>query len=328
MTLRKIGGNIAWLAISLFAILVVIPAWSQDFPAKTIRFIVPFPPGGGADIVSRLLARNMETTLGQHIIVENMPGAAGAIGLAALARSTPDGYTMGWGGLGPTVLVHIVGPKPQYKPDQLEAFARTGAFHYAVVARADFPYKTMSEIIAAAKEKPNSITYATSGSGGPVQLAFEVFKHSEGISLREVPFKGDPESLLELLAGRIDLGVISVPVALSQIKEGKIKAIAVPTDRRLPFLPDVPTTRESGAPGFICEAVGLLLVPSQTPRPVVERLNKAANIALSKPDIQAKFEELGLVAEPINSVDAPLLIDQLIKRWTGAIEQAKIPIPK
>lgn len=300
-------------------------AIAQEFPNKPIRFIVPFPPGGGSDIVARLLAEQMQSTLGQPVTIENLAGAAGAVGLAKLARSEPDGYTIGWGGLGPTVLAHIIGPKPQYDRDDLVAFARTGAFHYAIVGRPDLPYNSLGEVIDAAKKAPNTITYATSGRGGPVQLAFEFLRTLDNVPLREVPFKGDPESLLEIMAGRIDLGAISVPAALPQIKAGKVKALAVPTESRLPFLPDVPTTAEAGSPGFLAEAVGLLLVPAGTPKPVIERLNEAANAALRLPSVTARFAELGLVATPLSSDESVHVVEQLTGRWTDVIKKAGIP---
>ena len=270
----------------------------------------------------------MQKTFGVPVVISNVPGAAGAVGLDVLARSAPDGYTVSWGGLGPTVLVHIVGPKPEYKQNQMIAFASAGTFHYVLVGRPNLPYKTISDIVAAAKSKPGSITYGTSGSGGPVQLAFAVLSHKAGISMTEVPYKGDPESLVDLMAGRIDLGMLSVPGAMANLKDGSIKALAIPSTSRLSFLPDVPTTAQSGMPDFQAEAGSMLLAPAGTPKPILAKLNAAVNAAIALPEMKKRYDDLGVVPDRVSVDEAAELIEKLTNTWKKIVADAQYPVGK
>jgi tripartite-type tricarboxylate transporter receptor subunit TctC len=305
--------------------LVTGDALAQGFPNRPMKFIVPFPPGGSTDAAGRIFAAEMAATLGQPVLVENRPGASGAIGVDAIAKSAPDGYTMGLSGTGPSVLVHIMGPRPGFTMKDLIVVGHAGLVELIVVGRPGLPYNSIREIVAVAKASPGKISYATSGSGSPPHLSFEYLNSLAGIELLHIPYKGDAPALTDLMGNQVDLAILGVPGAVVQIKAGKIKPIAMTATTRSVALPEVPTVAESGVPGYDAAPFTLFVVPAGTPAPIVERLNAALNDALRKPSVVERFATFGITPVVMTPAAATEFLQRQTEKWAKVIRDAKVP---
>ena len=313
------------LVAAVFGLSVIAsgPALGQGYPNKPIRMIVPFPPGGSTDLNARILAQAMTVTLGQPIVVENKAGAAGSIGIEAVARSAPDGYTVGVSGVGTTVLLKLLGQKLGFDPERdLIAVGYMGSLGLAIVARTDFEATTVPQLIALAKAKPDTITYATSGSGSPGHLAMEYFKGLTGVQIRHVPYKGDAPILNDLLGHHVDLGLLTTPGAIPQVKSGKVKAVAVTSAHRSSQMPDVPTVAEAGVSGYAAEIWNILVVPAATPAAIVDKLSAALNAALASPAVRAQLEAQGLAPVTMTSKETTEFVQRDREKWAKVVKQS------
>lgn len=297
-------------------------AEAQNFPSRPLKMVIPFPPGGSTDVAGRLVAGEMGGFLGQTVVVDNRAGAAGTLGIEQVARSAPDGYTMGLSGTGPTILAHVLGPKPSYTLKDLAIVGNLGLVEFIIIARPGFPQTTIRDIVTFARANPGKISFA--GSGTPAQLAIELLNSVAGIQTLHVPYKGDAPALADVMGGQADLAALTIAVSIAQIKAGKVKAIAVASEARSPLLPDVPTVAETGAPGYEASAFNMLVVPAATSPAVIERLNAAANSGLRKKDVQEKFLSFGLVATPGTAQAAAEVVRRDTEKWLKVIRDAKI----
>ena len=298
------------------------PLHAQQYPVRPLKLIIPFPPGGSTDLGGRLVAAEMSANLGQPVIVENKPGAAGTLGVDMVAKSAPDGYTMGLSGTGPTILAHLLGPKTAYALKDLAIVGNTGLVEFMIVARPGLPYASVREIVAAAKANPGKLSFASSGTPG--HLAIEYLSSVAGIKLLHVPYKGDAPALNDVMGSQVDLGVLTIAVSLTQVRAGKAKGIAIASESRSPLLPDLPTVAESGVPGYEASAFTMLVVPAATPVASIERLNGALNAGLRKKELQDKFLSFGLVAVPGSAQAAAEVVRLDTEKWTRVIRDAKI----
>jgi tripartite-type tricarboxylate transporter receptor subunit TctC len=270
-----------------FALLFCAALQAQDFPAKPVRVIVPFPPGGGADALARLLGPKLTESWRQQVIVENRPGASGHIGADFVAKAPADGYTL---------LMSSTASLSEKNVDQFAPVSLVSASPYVVTASSGVQASSIRELIALARARPGKLTYASSGTGAASHLSAELFKSMAQVDLLHVPYKGTGQALGDLLAGQVDLLFAPSQTVLAHVKAGKLKALAVTGSRRSPTLPELPTVAEAGLPGY--EAVGWfgLLAPAATPRPVVEKLSADVNRALADADVRSRMEAMG--AEP------------------------------
>ena len=286
------AGMKRWLACFALAC-AASAAWAQAWPSRPIHFIVPFTPGSGTDTVARIVGEAMSKSLGQPIVVDNKPGAGGTIGAAQVARSEPDGYT---------VLVHSSGHalNPAIYPNlpydtvkDLTGITPLAALPNVLVVSPSRGWKTVADLVAAAKAKPGALNYASAGVGSATHLNAEKFKLQAGLDAVHVPFKGTPEAMTDVIAGRSDWFFAPMSAALPQVKEGRLVALAVSTANRSPFLPDVPTTVEAGVPGSDYTFWVGILVPSATPAAIVKRLHDEAERALASPDVKERLAKQG-----------------------------------
>ena len=301
-----LSGRIALVVLSLAA-LPVLPAHAQDaYPSKPIAMVVPFPPGGVADIVARPVAEAMSRVLNAPIIIENKPGAGGGIGMAYVAKSKPDGYTVLLALSSISILPEadrVSGRAPMFQLDQLVPIARLTADPTVLAVRADSPWKTLQEFVADARKRPGAITYGSSGNYGTMHVPMEMFASSAGVKLLHVPYTGAGPAVVGLLGGNID-AVASGPSTLIQyVKAGKLRVLASWGDKRLASLPDVPTLTELGYEAVFFQWSGLF-APAGTPEPVIVRLREAARAAAADPKFIAA---LATVETPIQYMDAPEL---------------------
>src|SRR4051795_1793872 len=282
------------MKIILFLAAFVFEAAAHAFPTKPVRIIVAFPPGGGTDIVARLVAQRLGETWGQSVIVENRAGASGTVGTEAAARADPDGHTLFMATVGNmTARQHLY---PTIAVDPLRAFppiTKVADVHFVFIANPSLPAKGVQDLIDLAKQRPGEIAYSSSGPGGAPHLAMELFKRRAGIDLQHVPYKGSGPSFNDLIGGRVMLTMDSLVQSLPHIKAGRLKALAVLGPRRSALLPEVPTIAESGLPGYALTNWFGLLAPAATPADRLAKLHADVVAVLRDAEIQKKIAALG-----------------------------------
>jgi tripartite-type tricarboxylate transporter receptor subunit TctC len=300
-------------------------AFAQEWPAKPIKWIVPFPPGGAMDVIARALADSSSKSLGQAIFVENKPGAGGNIGAELVARSEADGYTMMITSIGMATNKFLY-PKLAYDP--VKDFAPVSLIAVVpnvLVTNATQPnVKTVAEVIANAKAQPGKLTYASAGNGTSIHLAGEVFTSLAKIDIQHIPYKGSGPAVTDLLGGQVNYMFDSITSAKPHIASGKLRAIGLTTVKRSKSLPGVPTIAESGLPGYDVTPWFAVFVPVNTPKPVIKKLNEALTTSMKTQAIKDKFESIG--AEPIGSSPEELgiYLNKEIDRWGKVISTNNI----
>jgi len=302
-------------------------AGGSDFPTKPIRVIVTFPPGGSADAVVRMLVPKLNDKLGQPVVVDNRHGAGGNVGLAAVAKATGDGYTLGVGAAGALSANSSLYPNMPFDP--LKDFKPVGmlaAIPFVIVGHPSVPAKTQRDLIALAKAQPGKLSIGHGGNGTAMHLSAALFSQMADVKLVEVPYRGSGPAALDALAGQIPLAVVDLPSALQQIKAGKLIAYAVTSPARLPMLPDVPTVAEAGLPGYDSTGWFGVVAPADTPAPVVARLNAEIVDALNDEQVKAAMRNLGVEPAPGTPKDFDNYIRAETKKWAKVIKTAGIKL--
>jgi tripartite-type tricarboxylate transporter receptor subunit TctC len=302
-------------------------AQAQDYPSKPITIVVPFSPGGGVDTMARLLAEKLRASLGQPVVVENKPGASGMLGALGVVRAPADGHTLLLGSAGETAInPYIYKTKMQYAPEKdLAPVTAIVRVPNVLVAAPGAPFKTLDELVAYAKKKPGTVSYATSGVGNPQHLNGELLEEMAGIFMVHVPYRGASGQLVDVAAGNVDLTFVSMAAAAPFIKDGRIKAIAVTSAKRAPFAPDVPAIAESkAAPKYALDNWFGLFAPAATPAPVLAKLNTAVVQALQQPDLAKRMTELGGLPAPMTPAQFREFIKAESAQYARIVEFAKI----
>jgi tripartite-type tricarboxylate transporter receptor subunit TctC len=289
----------ALFRLALLAAALALPAFAvaQNYPTRPVRMIVGFPPGGGTDILARIVAQKLSETWKQQVIVENRPGASATIAASAVARSAPDGYVLSMGQLTPNAIVPALqAAKLQY--DAIKDFAPialVGTSPNVLVVYPGLPVRTLAELAAHAKAQTKSLTYASSGSGSLQHIAAELFRSMAGVELVHVPFKGSAQAVTDLMAGQVDMNFDSIPATIQHIRSGKLRALAVTAAKRAGGgLEEVPTIAESGYAGYDLTTWWGLFAPAGTPNDVLERVNADTIVALKTPDVRERFASLSV----------------------------------
>ena len=286
------------LACLLALGLIATAAHAQTYPEKAIRMVIPFPPGGGTDILGRLMAQKLTESNKWTIVPDNKAGAGGTLGITEAAKGKPDGYDMVMGQKDNLVVGPWMYKSLPWNPvKDFTAVAHVAWSPVIIATSANSKYKTLADVVAAAKAAPDTITYGSPGNGTTIHLAGDQFEKAAGIKLRHIPYKGSNPALMDALAGNVDLLVSSVPSAMAQVKAGKLRPLAVTSAKRSTSLPDVPTVAESGFKGFDMSTWYGLLMPAGTPVAVVTQMNGAVNKLLATPEMQKAIQDQG--AEPL-----------------------------
>jgi tripartite-type tricarboxylate transporter receptor subunit TctC len=313
------------VVLAICAMAALAPASAQDYPQRPIRIIVSFGPGGGADIVARIVGQSMQDRLGQPVVIENRPGAAGTLGNDFVARATPDGYTLGIMTAG-QVIAAVVQKSLHY--NTLSAFDWVGQVATAsllIVTRPDFPANNIRELIAAAKANPGKITFGSPGFGATQHLAGELLKQTAGIEIVHVPFRSSPESISAILGKQVDVGFDTVSAVLGQVQSGQLKALAVTGKDRFPAVPNVPTALESGAlPGYDVTTWYGFFAPHGTPPEIIAKLNKALNEVIAEEAVRERLGKAGVVVQGSTPEAFGAFMASEYSRWNKVREAAGI----
>jgi tripartite-type tricarboxylate transporter receptor subunit TctC len=294
---------------------------SPAFPAKPVRLIVPFPPGGGTDILSRLLAQKLTESSHWTVVPDNRGGAGGTIGIAEAARAAPTGYDMVMGQKDNMVVAPWLYKNLSYDPTKdLVAVAHVAYTPVIIVTNANSRFKTLADVVNAAKAEPDALTYGSPGNGTTIHLAGEIFKTAAGIKMRHIPYKGSNAALMDVLAGNVDLLVSSVPSAISQIKAGKLRPLAVTSAKRSSSFPDVPTVAELGYKDFDVSTWYGLFMPANTPKDIVATVNAEVNKLLATPDMRAQVIAQGAEPQAMTPDQFSSLLKTDYAKWKGIVQ--------
>lgn len=294
--------------------------WAQmapDYPSRPLTYVVPYAPGGAADAFARQLAHALSVRLGQPVVVDNRAGANGNIGSAQVARGPADGYTLLLGTTS-TVAInpHLYGPHMPYDPlKDLQPVSATHAMVNVLVVGAATPYKSVSDLIAAAKARPGSLSYASAGVGNTMHLAGEQFRTQAGIDLVHVPYKGGAPAVNDVLAGQLPMMFNNLPAVLPLVRSGKLRALAVASRQRSPLLPEVPTMEEAGLRGFESIVWNGVFVKAGTPPDIVSRLNREITVALNEPTMRQSLEQQGYQVTPSTPEQFSQRVREDFPRW-------------
>jgi tripartite-type tricarboxylate transporter receptor subunit TctC len=319
----------AILVLAIAIVAVSTQGARAEWPDRPIKMIVPFPAGSSSDTVGRIVAAKMGERLGQQIIVENRPGGSTVIGTDLVAKSAPDGYTIELANT--TTHAASVALNASLPFDPVKDFAPVamiGSSPFVLISATQLDVKTLKDVVAMAKAHPGKLSYASAGTGTLAHLAGELFKSKAGVDITHVPYRGSGQSMFDLMQGRIELSVSTIPPTLQHIREGKLRALAVTGEKRNSMLPDIPTVAEAGVPG--CEAAlwNAILVPARTPADIVNRLHEAVLGALATTDVNQALTIQGIDPEPGPPEALAKKIAADIVKWREVVAAAHIAIAK
>jgi tripartite-type tricarboxylate transporter receptor subunit TctC len=299
-------------------------AFGQAWPAKPVKIVVPYPPGGAVDVATRKVAQKLADQLGQPFVVENKPGASSTIGVQMVAKAAPDGYTLVANDMSYSLLPYVFKTLPFDHEKDLVPVSTTMFAPYAIAVKADSPYKTLQDLIKAAKAAPGKLTFGSGGPGSAPHFATESLAMAAKVELTHIPYKGAGEAMTGLIGGQIDVLMSSVPSLMSQAKGGKARILAVSGDKRLAALPDVPTFAEAGLKDWGILNFNGLWAPKGTPPEIVGRLQSEIAKAVATPEVQAFFEGQGGLPGGTKSAEFGKLVEVTTKNWGPVAARAKI----
>jgi tripartite-type tricarboxylate transporter receptor subunit TctC len=328
MKRRSLIHAAAALALPLALGTAAQPAWAQDkYPSKNITYLVPFPAGGTTDILARLISQKLGTTLGTNIVIENKGGAGGSIGSEQGSRAPADGYTL----VGGTISSHAINvslyPKLGYDPvKSFTPIVLIGSNPVILVVGEKSPYKTLQDVLAAAKAKPKTISSASAGSGTSQHMALEMLGFKSGTQFIHVPYKGSGPAISDVISGQVDMMFDTSVVAAQHINSGKLRALAVSSSKRLDAFPNVPTVAESGVPGFEVTSWQGLFVPAGTPKPVVDKLHEEVMKILQTAEFQERLKGLGMQGSTMTPAQVTEFQKNEVDKWAQVIKAAGIKL--
>lgn len=313
------------VALALFAGLAAQPVFSQEYPAKPVHIVVPWPPGGLVDVAGRVVGNQLQVALGQPFLIDNKPGAGGVIGADLGAKADPDGYTI----VLTTSALNMNAALGRKLPfDVTRDFAPIAAMAYApsiLVVHPSLGVKTVKELVELARARPGKLTYASAGQGTPAHLSAELLKSMLNLDILHVPYKGAPPAMTDQIAGRIDFHFANAAVALPQIAAGKVRALAVTSAQRFPAVPEVPTMAEAGVPDFEADQWIGFLAPRGTPPEILKRLHAAINKALAMDEVRSTLAKRGMTAAaPATSAQFAAYLEKDLAKWVGVVKAAQI----
>lgn len=311
---------------ALAALSIAASASAQSWPTQPIRWIVPYPAGGGTDVVARTVASGLEKSLGQTIVVENRPGAATIIGATAVAQADPTGYMVGTADSGTLAFNSSLYTKLSYDPATFTYIGGIAKFPLLLAVNVNSPFKTVDDVLEAAKKEPGKLSAASAGAGSPHHLALELFKQRTGVNMLHVPYKGAAPAIQDLLGGQVDVMFIDLGSGLPNVKAGKLRVLAAATPERVPTLPNVPTMAEQGVPNFTAYAWQGLVGPAGMPDAVVKKLSTELETALNTPAVSQKMTDMGVMPMPMPPQAFKAYAEQERASWADVIKKGNIKV--
>ena len=303
------------------------PALAQSYPDRLIKFVVPFAPGGPVDIVARLVTPQLPSLLGQNVIIENRPGAASALGTKAAASAEPDGYTLMFGNITSLVVLPIVNNNRDYDPVKMfTPIAKTSQNYEVLIVHPSFPAKTVPELIAYAKANPGKLNFSSAGPGNTTHLAAELFKLRTGIDIVHVPYKGAAEAAIGVVAEQVHMFFGDIGGVMPLIREGRVRALAISSEARIPDLPDVPTMNESGVKDYVVMTYTGVVAPAATPPAIVAKVNAAINASLQTPGVVAAMNKIGIDARPGSPQEFGAFLAREREKWSEVVRLSGVRI--
>jgi tripartite-type tricarboxylate transporter receptor subunit TctC len=316
-----LAGRIAALALAVAA----SGAAAQGYPAKPVRIVVPFGPGGVADISARAVAQKMGESMGQQVIVENKPSAGGILASETVAKAEPDGYTLLFITNGNSVSESLFKSLPYNSVKDFAPVSTVGFFDFVFVVKNDSDIKSMGDLLARMRASPGKFNIGTINPGSGQHLSAELFKSMSGVDAQIITYKSTPEVLTAVISGQVHVGLDIVAPVMAQVKGGALRMIAISSKQRSPILPDVPTVAESGVPGYESESWNGVAAPVKTPVAIVERLNKEVRAAVAAPEVKKRLQDLGIDARASTPEQLRERLVADIAKWRAVIEKANIP---
>lgn len=315
----------AGLAAMVLGTVLPTTAWAQaGYPEKPLRMIVPFPPSGSTDIVARTVAERLGATLGQNVVVDNKPGATGAIGLEALARSQPDGYTIGLGTIGSIAINPAVNRRLSWDPQRdFAPVGYIGSTPFALIVNPKLPVANLQEFLALAKKQPGGLTYATGGNGGSQHVAAVLLEDLAGVSMRQIPYKGSGPALIDLMGGQVDAMIEPAVSAAPHIRAGKVKALALTGARPSAGFPGIPVVADT-IEGYEVAAWFALFAPAGTPPAILARLNRELGQILRNPQVVERLGQAGVEVAPAPPEQLARYLASELDKWRRVVAKARI----
>ncbi len=327
MAVRKTRAVVAALGVAgVLSMAFAGQALAQAFPNKPVKIVVPFPAGGSADVLARIVGEKLSAKWSQPVIVENRAGAGGNIGAEAVFRAEPDGYTLLSSPPGPLSINLNLYKTLAYDPTRFVPITVLALVPNVITAKTDLPANSVRELIAFAKANPGKLVYASQGNGSTSHLSAQMFATMAGVELVHVPYKGEGPALTDIVGGRVDMFIGNIAAALKFQQAGKVKFLGVASTRRSPVAPDIPTVAEAGLPGFIASAWFAMVAPPGTPAAIAQQINAAAVEALRMPDVQKRYLDQG--AEPVGNTTAEMaaFVKEEMARWQKVITSANVTL--
>jgi tripartite-type tricarboxylate transporter receptor subunit TctC len=302
----------------------MVPAWAQTWPAKPVRFIVPFPPGGSTDVAARTVAEKLSRALGQQVVVDNRGGGGGAIGTVEAARAAADGYTLLFVA-DPVITLHLVVKNVQFDMQRdFAAITQVTTQPIAVAVHSSVPVKSVQELVAYAKANPGKLSFAHSGTGSGQHMSGELFKKMAGIDIVHIPYKGGGPAVQDLVAGQVPMGVLGSTPLIPHHKSGRIRIIAFTSKERFPPMPEIPTLHESGLAGFDTTQWLGILAPKGTPAEIISRVHVETAKALALPEVKERLAQAALQAVGSTPKEFEALIRADLERWSAIARELKL----
>jgi tripartite-type tricarboxylate transporter receptor subunit TctC len=301
-------------------------AQAASWPERAVQWVVPYPAGGGSDVIARVVAMNMEQPLGQTIVVENKPGAATIIGASFIQSARSDGYVVGTADSGTLAYNPALYSKLTYDPAKFTYIGGIARFPLMLAVNESSPFKTLQDVIDAAKSKSGELTASSAGAGSPHHMALELFKQRANVDILHVPYKGAAPAIQDLLGGQVDMSFVDSAAGLANIKAEKLRVLAVATPERIALLPNVPTMAEAGIADFTAYAWQGLVGPADMPAEVVNKLSTDLHAALSAPDADQKIRNMGVEPMPMSADEFKSYADAQREEWGGVIKKAGIKL--
>jgi len=312
------------LLTSLALAALCTTAWSQTYPERPVKLIVPYAPGGSADIVARLIADEWGKALGKPVFIENKGGAGGNLGVDAVAKSPADGYTIGLQTVSLAINPSLTPKMPYDTLKDLAPISMVAASQHVLVVTNNLPAKDLQELLALAKSKPGKLTYGSAGGGSTFHMSAELFKAQAGLAIVHIPYRGGGPALTDTIAGQVDMSFPVLSAAQGHVQAGKVRALGVTGSKRSPLMPTVPTIAEAGLPGYAFETWFTVFAPAGTPKPMIDKLNATLVTVLQSASVKERMAKEGFEATPSTPEQARARVESEMPRWAKLVKERGI----